>query len=152
MVSITSISIMSVYPVIFSNINSLSEAAIKREVETQNKLLIAQIEAENAQLEADSQARHDRRHHNLVMLEYANNNDMESLREYLQNLVESENAVWGSVRYCSNLTVNTVLAVYERRARENGLTVKKLQQMMLFLLGMKLYWLVLEIHLCEILF
>ena len=119
-----SISVMSVYPVIFSNINSLSEAAIKREVETQNKLLIAQIEAENAQLAADSQARHDRRHHNLVMLEFANNNDIESVREYLQKLMDSENEVSGNVSYCENMTVNTVLTVYERRARENGIAAK----------------------------
>ena len=119
-----SVSIMSVYPVIFSSINSLSEAATKREVEAQNKMLIAQIEAENAQLAADSQARHDRRHHNLVMLEFANNNDIERVREYLKSLVESENEVWGEVRYCDNMTINTVLTVYERRAKESGISVK----------------------------
>ena len=119
-----SVSIMSVYPVIFSSINSLSEAATKREVEAQNKMLIAQIEAENAQLAADSQARHDRRHHNLVMLEFANNNDIERVREYLKSLVESESEVWGEVRYCENMTVNTVLTVYERRAKENGISVQ----------------------------
>ena len=119
-----SVSIMAVYPVIFSNINSMSAAATKREVIRQNKLLLAQIEAENKQLAADSQARHDRRHHNLVMLEFANNNDIESVREYLSNLVESESEVWGEVRYCENMTVNTVLTVYERRAKENGISVK----------------------------
>ena len=119
-----SISIMAVYPVIFSNINSMSEAAEKREVETQNKLLVAQIEAETAQLAADSQARHDRRHHNLVLLEFANNNDIESVREYLKNLVDSDSEVWGDIRHCENMTVNTVLTVYERRAKENGISVK----------------------------
>ena len=119
-----SVSIMSVYPVIFSSINSLSEAATKREVEAQNKLFIAQIEAENAQLAADSQARHDRRHHNLVMLEFANNNDIERVREYLKSLVESESEAWGEVRYCENMTINTVLTVYERRAQESGISVK----------------------------
>ena len=119
-----SVSIMSVYPVIFSNINSMSAAATKREVIRQNKLLLAQIEAENKQLAADSQARHDRRHHNLVMLEFANNNDIESVREYLRTLVKNEGEVWGEVRYCDNMTVNTVLTVYERRAKENGISVK----------------------------
>ena len=119
-----SISIMAVYPVIFSSINHMSEAAEKREVEIQNKLLIAQIEAETAQLAADSQARHDRRHHNLVMLEFANNNDIERVREYLKSLVESESEVWGEVRYCENMTVNTVLTVYERHAKENGISVQ----------------------------
>ena len=119
-----SISILSVYPVIFSNINSLSEAAEKREMERQNRLLLAQIEAENAQLTADSQARHDRRHHNHVLLEYANNNDIESVKEYLKNLVESENVIGSRVKYCGNMTVNTVLSVYEKQARKNGIGVK----------------------------
>ena len=119
-----SISILAVYPVIFSSINHMSEAAEKRAVETQNKLLIAQIEAETAQLAADSQSRHDRRHHNSVMLEFANNNDIESVREYLKSLVESDNEVWGEVRHCDNTTINTVLTVYERRARESGISVK----------------------------
>ena len=117
------ISIMSVYPVIFSSINHMSEAAEKREVETQNKLLIAQIEAETAQLAADSQSRHDRRHHNLVMLEFANNNDIESIREYLSNLVDNESEVGSAARYCENMTVNTVLSVYERRAKDKGISV-----------------------------
>ena len=118
-----SISILAVYPVIFRSINSMSEAAMKREVEAQNKLLLAQIEAENAQLIADSQSRHDRRHHNLVMLEFAKNNDIESVREYLTQLMKSECEIWGEVRYCENTTVNTVLTVYERRAVENGINV-----------------------------
>ena len=118
-----SISIMAVYPVIFSSINNMSEAAEKREVETQNKMLVAQIEAETAQLVSDSQARHDRRHHNLVLLEFANNNDIESVREYLKSLVDSDGEVWGEARHCENMTVNTVLSVYERRAKENGISV-----------------------------
>ena len=118
-----SISIMAVYPVIFSSINSMSEAAEKREVETQNKLLVAQIETETAQLAADRQARHDRRHHNLVLLEFANNNDIESVRGYLTSLVDSDSEVWSEARYCENMTVNTVLTAYERRAAENGISV-----------------------------
>ena len=118
-----SISIMAVYPVIFSSINHMSEAAEKREVETQNKLLIAQIEAETVQLDADSQARHDRRHHNLIMLEFANNNDVESVRKYLSSLVQRDSEICGEVRYCDNLTVNTILSVYERKAKENDISV-----------------------------
>ena len=118
------VSIMAVYPVVFSSINSMSDAAKKREVESQNNLLLAQIQAENIRYAADSQARHDRRHHNLVMLEFANNNDIENVREYLKNLVESDSGVIGEVRYCENMTVGTVLTVYERRANENGVSVK----------------------------
>jgi len=119
-----SVSIISVYPVIFSNLNSMSEVATKREVERQNKLLLAQLEAEKIQLAADTQARHDSRHHNLVMLEFANQGDIESVREYLKKLVEKESDVWKAVKYCDNMTVNTVLAVYEKRANENHISVK----------------------------
>ena len=118
-----SVSIMAVYPVIFSNINSMSAAATKREVIRQNKLLLAQIEAENAQIAADARARHDRRHHNLVLLEFANNNDMESVREYLRNLIQNEGEVWGAVRYCDNMMVNTILTTYIKRAKENSISV-----------------------------
>lgn len=118
-----SIAIMAMYPIIFSNINSMSEVAIKREVEMQNQLLLAQIESESRQLEADSHARHDRRHHNLVMLEFVNNNDIESMREYLGNLVKSESALSDEIRYCENITVNTILTVYARRAKENDIAV-----------------------------
>ena len=119
-----SVSILSVYPVIFSNINSLSEAAMKKAVETQNKLLMTQIEAEHTQLAADSHARHDRRHHNLIMLEYANNNDFESVKDYLKTLVEIDDKATGEVRYCENRTINTIITVYERRAKESGISVK----------------------------
>ena len=119
-----SISIMAVYPVIFSSINHMSEAAEKREVETQNKLLVAQIEAETAQLAADSQSRHDRRHHNFIMLGLAKNGDYEGLKEYLESLVDDDNKVWGETRYCENTTINMILTMYKRRAKENGISVK----------------------------
>jgi Tfp pilus assembly protein PilV len=119
-----SISIMAVYPVIFSSINSMSEAAEKREVETQNKLLVAQIEAETAQLAADSKSRHDRRHHNLVMLGLAKSGDFETLTKHLTNLVDDDNKVWGETRYCENNTVNMILTMYKRRASQNGISVK----------------------------
>ena len=119
-----SISIMAVYPVIFSSINHMSEAAEKREVETQNKLLVAQIEAETAQLAADSKSRHDRRHHNLVMLGLAKSGDFETLTKHLTNLVDDDNKVWGETRYCENNTVNMILTMYKRRASQNGISVK----------------------------
>jgi sensor histidine kinase regulating citrate/malate metabolism len=115
---------MAVYPVIFSSINHMSEATEKREVETQNKLLVAQIEAESAQFAADSKSRHDRRHHNLVMLGLAKSGDFETLTKHLTNLVDDDNKVWGETRYCENNTVNMILTMYKRRASQNGISVK----------------------------
>ena len=118
-----SIAILTAYPLVFACLIQTAEVATKREVEKRNELLLAQIEAEDARLAAASQDRHDRRHHNLVLLELANQNNIDGVREYLHHLVESEDQVWANARFCDHLTVNTVLSVFERRAKECGIAV-----------------------------
>ena len=118
-----SISIFAVYPVMFSNIKNMAEVAAKKETEQQNELLLLQIEKENLQMSADRMARHDRRHHNLVLLELANKNDIETVKDYLKNLVDDSDSL-GEMNYCKNPTINTVLSVYEKKAKEAGITVK----------------------------
>ena len=115
------VSILVVYPVVFLCINSMSEASMKKEIEQQNQLLLAQIEMEKLQIEADSHLRHDRRHHNLVLYEFANRNDIESIKEYLSGLIENESHLINEKKYCDNRTINTVLSVYEKRALEKGI-------------------------------
>ena len=119
-----SISIFAVYPVIFSNIKNMTEVAMKRETEQQNKLLLLQIENENLQMAADRMARHDRRHHNLVLLEFANKNDIETVKDYLKTLVDDVSDSLGEINYCKNSTINTVLSVYEKKAKNAGIKVK----------------------------
>jgi hypothetical protein len=118
-----SISIFAVYPVIFSNIKNMTEVAMKRETEQQNELLLLQIEKENLQMAADRMARHDRRHHNLVLLEFANKNDIETVKDYLKTLVEDDVGRFEGNDYCKNATINTVLSVYEKKAKEDGVKV-----------------------------
>ena len=118
-----SISIFAVYPVIFSNIKNMTEVALKRETEQQNELLLLQIEKENLQMAADRMARHDRRHHNLVLLEFANKNDIETVKDYLKTLVEDDVGRFEGNDYCKNATINTVLSVYEKKAKEDGVKV-----------------------------
>ena len=118
-----SISIFAVYPVIFSNIQNMTEVAVKRETEQQNELLLLQIEKENLQMAADRMARHDRRHHNLVLLEFANKNDIETVKDYLKTLVEDDVGGFEGNDYCKNATINTVLSVYEKKAKEDGVKV-----------------------------
>ena len=119
-----SISLFAVYPVIFSNIKNMTEVAMKRETEQQNKLLLLQIENENLQMAADRMARHDRRHHNLVLLEFANKNDIETVKDYLKTLVDDDSDSLGEINYCKNPTINTVLSVYEKKAKDAGIKVK----------------------------
>ena len=119
-----SISILAVYPVMFSNIKNMVEVARKKETEQQNELLLLQIENENLQMSTDRMARHDRRHHNLVLLELANKNDIEAVKEYLKNLVDDDSDSFGEISYCKNPTINTVLSVYEKKAKDAGIEVK----------------------------
>lgn len=57
------------------------------------------------------------------MLEFINNNNIDSVRKYLNNLVESEAEIAAGMRYCANMTINTVLTAYERKARASGIAV-----------------------------
>jgi hypothetical protein len=118
-----SISIFAVYPIIFSNIKNMTEIAMKRETEQQNELLLLQIEKENLQMTADRMARHDRRHHNLVLLEFANNHDIESIKNYLKTLANEDLPEPSEIKLCKNPTVNTVLSVYEKRAANEKIGV-----------------------------
>ena len=119
-----SISIFAVYPIIFSNIKNMTEIAMKKETEQQNELLLLQIEKENLQMTADRMARHDRRHHNLVLLELANKNDIENVKDYLKTLVDDDTGNLGEINYSKNPTINTVLSVYEKKAKEAGIKVE----------------------------
>lgn len=118
------VSVLAVCPVIFFNMNSMAQESVRREIQRQNKMLLALVEAENQQIAADRQARHDRRHHILVMLEMAGNDDLDGVRAYLKLLSESEGQVWSEIKFCSNMTVNTLLTAYTRRASETGIDMK----------------------------
>ena len=119
-----SISIFAVYPVIFSNIKNMTEVAMKRETEQQNELLLLQIEKENLQMAQERRIRHDRRHHNRVLLEFANKNDIETVKDYLKTLVDDDSDSLREISCCKNPTINTVLSVYEKKAKEAGIKVK----------------------------
>lgn len=119
------IAIMAVYPVIFLSIKVAGDAETKKEVERQNQLLLAQMEMENMQIMAARQLKHDRRHHILVMLEYANNNNVEAIRNYLQSLADSEAEaeIVSPKRFCENRTLNTALGIYEQKALKKNIKV-----------------------------
>ncbi len=118
-----SAAIIGVYPIVFSNIRNISENAMKRGVEQQNKLLLAQIENENLRVAMANRARHDIRHHNLVLMGFVKQNDMESIRQYLDHLIVDDMETAGK-RYCQNATVHTVLSVYGKKAEQQGISLQ----------------------------
>ena len=96
---------------------------MKKGVEQQNKLLLAQIENENLRVAMANRARHDIRHHNLVLMGFVKQDDMESIRQYLDHLV-ADDMETAENRYCRNATVHTVLSVYGKKAEQQGIPLR----------------------------
>lgn len=96
---------------------------MKKGVEQQNQLLLAQIENENLRISMANRARHDIRHHNLVLMGFVQQNDMESIRQYLEHLVVDDMETTGK-RYCRNATIHIVLSVYGKKAEQQGITLQ----------------------------
>lgn len=93
-----------------------------RQMELYEKYLRAQISSYE-KLEQDSrQTRHDFRHHNMVVAEYARAGNCQGILSYLQEYEAGEEEKYG-VAFCRNHVVNNVLAAYVGRARREGVEV-----------------------------
>lgn len=71
-------------------------------------------------VEQADRTRHDARHHDLVIMEYARNGETEELLRYLEEKAEAEDLVT-PVRFCENRTVNSILTAYAQKARQAGI-------------------------------
>ena len=89
-------------------------------MEEQGYLMQAQIEAYEKLEEKARQTRHDFRHHNMIVLEYAQRGDCQSILEYLQEYENREAAKYVRT-FCANHAVDTLLAVYAERCRKEDI-------------------------------
>lgn len=91
---------------------------LKKE-ETKNKLLQTEISSYQEYLDNARQTRHDLRHHDALLLSYLEDGNTNEAINYLRSHDESisESAL---TRYCSEPTVNAVLRIFERRAKNAG--------------------------------
>lgn len=107
----------SAYLLIFKTIASLSRENRKRQLELEKKFLTHQLDSYE-QLERESRKyRHDFRHHNLVLLEYAKQGDCDSIIQYLQEYERTARHRLGG-RFCENVTVNSILSAFHQQAEE----------------------------------
>ena len=86
----------------------------------QQQLLERELEAENEFIDASRRYRHDTRHHLAVLREYAEEGDLEALKEYLNDTDEGIEAsslpVW-----CENKVVNSLIRMNARRCALAGI-------------------------------
>ncbi len=86
------------------------------------RLLERQVEILEESVESGRRIRHDVRHHNAVIAEYARRGQKEELLQYLEEYdKEADQGVVESV--CANTAVNNILSAYTRKARKEHIQV-----------------------------
>lgn len=111
------------YFVIFHTIYYMGKVAQSKQMELQVRLMAEQIATEQESSEASRRIRHDLRHHNLVIAEYAKKQDMEGLLRYI-DLYETDAEKRISRRICDNTHVNYILLAYCKKADAQGIQVQ----------------------------
>lgn len=86
------------------------------------KALMARVEAYEKTERSARQTRHDFRHHNMVVMELAEQGDCEGILAYLKEYEQIEEEKFDR-RYSKNPAVNSLITVYMRRARQCGIAM-----------------------------
>ncbi len=101
----------------------------EREYERENqlismnhRLLERQLEILEESVERGKRVRHDARHHNAVIAEYARRGQIEDLQQYLREYdKEIDQGVAETI--CANAAVNNIICAYTRKARNEKIKV-----------------------------
>lgn len=95
----------------------------KELLEMNEHLLQRQLELMQEAKEETARVRHDLRHHCLLMEEYIRNREHDKLFAYLKQYREDIERL-PTENICGNETINSIMSVYVRWAREKEITVK----------------------------
>lgn len=97
---------------------ALREENLKRKAH--EEMLTDEIENYDNFLNAAKQNRHDIRHHNAILAEYLNNDDIAGAKAYLK---QYDNSIIGGAlkEFAKDPTANAVFRLYDRRAREQNI-------------------------------
>lgn len=86
------------------------------------RLLERQMELLEESAESGRRIRHDARHHNAVIAEYARKGETEELLHYL-NEYQKETEAPVTEAVCANSAVNNIISAYTRKAKQEGIDV-----------------------------
>lgn len=87
-----------------------------------NRLLERQMELQEKSVESGRRIRHDVRHHNAVIAEYARRGQTEELLQYLQEY-DREIEQNSPETICGNTAVNNILSAYTQKAKQEQIRV-----------------------------
>lgn len=71
-------------------------------------------------IEDARRARHDVRHHMVVMADYLDSENYDALKEYFEHYRESV-PEYGTIQFCPHRTINSILLYFAHQAREHGI-------------------------------
>lgn len=91
-------------------------------IKLNQRLLERNMELLEESVEAGKRIRHDVRHHNAVIAEYARREQNEELLQYLKEYKEETDGNIPEV-ICANTAVNNILSAYTRKARKEQIKV-----------------------------
>lgn len=109
--------------VVFKTISYMHQVSEIEQFLSKEKYLSSQIEMLKESEEHMKRIRHDIRHHNLHIAQYAKNNDVEGLLHYLGQYQEEEDKQYVK-KICENDIVNSILLVYTQKALEHAIDIK----------------------------
>lgn len=113
---------VAVYVMIFRYMAQSDHTNRLKQMQSHEKFLLAQIDSYEKIAENARQTRHDFRHHNMLVMEYAKHKDYQSILTYLQEYEEKETEKYVSA-FCKNHAVDTVLSAYVNRCEQNGIEI-----------------------------
>ena len=111
---------VSAYIVIFRLIMILNKESQEERLELEGKFLREQLTGYEQLERESSKYRHDFRHHNLIILEHAKNRNHDAIIQYLQEY-EAAAESRQIPRLCANVTVNSIVTAFARRAQDQGI-------------------------------
>ena len=107
-----------VYVLMFRFIEQSANVYHIKQMQFHEKFLMTQIDAYEKMEQNAKQTRHDFRHHNMVVAEYAQNRDYQGILSYLDEYEKREDEKYTDC-FCRNQAVNNVLRVYANKAKQN---------------------------------
>lgn len=114
---------VAAYAVWFRFTGRLGDVWELKQMQLRERLLMEQIASYEEGERNARQTRHDFRHHNIVVAEFARNRDYQGILDYLQ-IYEKEEEEKHNRTFCPNHAVDCALSAYVKKAKQRGIEVK----------------------------
>ena len=117
---LVSVAFCITYIAVFNSMKNIVELSKEKQKQIHTELLQAQVDAQAKESEIVKQNSHDMRHHYQMLLSLAKDGKLDEIKDYLIRQNESIEMMTTG-HFCENETVNNILKVYRKKAKEKGI-------------------------------